>query len=284
MAERAFPAASVPSAGAGLITSPFQFYVGGEDNLRVRVWDGASGQTLVVGVRSVDSSGAVQVTNESIVLSGTYTAQTRILKLNPGAVLSVAAEVIGGLVQRGQCFVQVDLVRGYDGPLVTIGTLLQGYAGTFMGLAYPGSPIIGPLEGPGYVRIIDGALPAPGANIAEVAPPRAVAHLLAFSATLTTSVVAGNRSVMLFLQDSATKIWWRAPSLYVQGPGLTVGYSWQPGMTLDDRKPNTAVANPLPWPHRLMGQAIRTAVVAGDVGDQWSAPQYVVEEWINPWI
>jgi hypothetical protein len=176
------------------------------------------------------------------------------MKLNPARSSLSRRKSIGGLVQRGQCFVQVDLVRGFDGPLVTIGTLLQGYAGTFMGLAYPGSPIIGPLEGPGYVRLIDGALPAPGANIAEVAPPRAVAHLLAFNATLTTSAVAGTRSVMLFLQDSATKIWWRAPSIYLQGPGLTVGYSWQPGMTLDDRKPNTAVAVPLPWPHRSMGR------------------------------
>jgi hypothetical protein len=41
---------------------------------------------------------------------------------------------------------------------------------------------------------------------------------------------------------------------------------------------------PLPWPHRLTGQALRTAVAGMDPGDQWGAPQYVIEEWINPWI
>jgi hypothetical protein len=148
MAERAFPAASVPSAGAGLITSPFQFWASGEDNLRVRVWDSAANQTLVVGVRAMGLDGSVQVTNETIVLSGTYIGQTRVIKLNAGAVLSVAAEVTSGFVQRGQVFVQIDLVRGFTGPLVTLGTLIQGYVGTFMGLAYPGSPIIGPFEGP----------------------------------------------------------------------------------------------------------------------------------------
>lgn len=283
--ERILPAAPLPSAGARSITTPFQFLVSGEDNLRVRVWDSAAGQTLIISGRAVDREGEIGIFNQPIVLSGTRLVQTKVFHLSPGYVLSVSAELPEGLVERGQCFVQVDLVRGLDGPLTTLGTLLQGYVASAGGLAYPGSPIVGPLEGPGYYRVLQGTIPAPGAQIAEPGNTNALWTVRGFRSALTTNATVGNRYAALLLQDSATRVLWLTPSIYPQPPSTGINYNWlrNVGATLDAGVFNIAV--PLPGEHRMnAGTALRTVVVPMAAGDQWSQPTFVVEEWINPWL
>lgn len=282
--ERFLPAAAVPSAGARTITTPFQFLVSGEDNLRVRVWDSAAGRTLAVSGRAVALDGGIQVWNEAIPLDGTRLLKTRMIALAPGYVLSVAAELPEGSVERGQCFAQIDLVRGLSGPVTTLGTLLQGYVTSAGGLAYPGSPIVSPLEGPGWFRQITGSIPAPGAQIAEPGTQNAVQTLRSFRVSLTTNAVVSNRYASLYAQESSGGIWWLSPSIYPQPASTSYNYNWLPnvGATLDAGPFNLAV--PLPGTHRItVAQAIRTIVVPMAAGDQWSQPTYVVEEWINPW-
>lgn len=285
MVERAFPAAAIPSAGARSITTPFQFLVSGEDNLRVRVWDSAAGQTLIVSGRAVDRDGTIGIFNQPILLTGIRSVQTKVFKLAPGYVLSVSAEMSGGTVEHGQCFIQVDLVRGFDGPLTTLGTLLQGYVASTEGLAYPGSPITTPFDGPGYVRVIQGAIPAPGAQIAEAGPSNAVWQVRHFRSLLTTDATVADRYAFLILQDGSSRVIWFAPSIFAQPAGLVRGYNWAPGVIPTANAGANNLAIPLPSPHRLNAtMVIRSGNVGAGPADQWGQPTFVVEEWINPWV
>lgn len=283
--ERFLPAAAIPGAGARTITTPFQFLVSGEDHLRVRVWASAATGALVVSGRAADRDGEIRVWNDAIALGGSRLLQTRMIPLAPGYVLSVSAELPEGAVERGQCFVQVDLVRGLSGPLTTLGTLLQGYVASAGGLAYPGSPIVGPLEGPGFYRTLVGTIPAPGAQIAEPGTTNALWALRSFRTTLTTNAVVGARYASLLLQQSSGEVLWLTPSIYPQPASTAINYNWlrNVGATLDAGGFN--IATPLPGEHRMnAGAALRTVVVPMAAGDQWSQPTFVVEEWINPWV
>jgi hypothetical protein len=282
--ERFLPAAPLPSAGARTITTPFQFLVTGEDHLRVRVWSSNPADPLVISGRSVVADGSIQIFSEVIALGAVRALQTRMIPLAPGYVLSIAAEILAGATQRGQCFVQIDLVRGLGVAQTTLGTLLQGYVASFNGLAYPGSPIEDSLSGPGYSRTVIGTDLGPGVDWVESITTNVRWQLHSIAATLTTSAAGVARGVFLFINTGIAGRRVNAPSLYAQPIARTISYQWVPGVQSMTAPFQDWIVTQLPYPMILTaGDTFNMSTTGLDAGDDWSSPHFIVEEWINIW-
>lgn len=283
MGETILPAAPLPNAGTQVVASPFQFAVSGEDNLRVRIWSSLVGETVTVSGRCLGTDGTILPFLYTVVTNGTRTMQESFISLAPGYVISIGAEATSLSVRSGQCYCQVQLVRGLGAPVVTLGTLLQGYVASFAGLFYPGTPLRGPLEGPGWIHHINGKPNAAGAEVSEVAPGNVFWQLKGFRAALTTSAAAGLRVTKLFGLDSGGNVYFTAPSILQHGPSVRIAYHWQPGMTLSGTSVNLELAVPFPTLYPVSFGLLNTSTALLAAGDQWEAAQYVVEEWILPW-
>jgi hypothetical protein len=282
--ERFLPAAPLPSAGARTITTPFQFLVTGEDHLRVRVWSSNPADPLVISGRSVVADGSIQIFSEVIALGAVRALQTRMIPLAPGYVLSIAAEILAGATQRGQCFVQIDLVRGLGVAQTTLGTLLQGYVASFNGLAYPGSPIEDSLSGPGYSRTVIGTDLGPGVDWVESITTNVRWQLHSIGATLTTSAAGVARGVFLFINTGIAGRRVNAPSLYAQPIARTISYQWVPGVQSMTAPFQDWIVTQLPYPMILTaGDTFNMSTTGLDAGDDWTSPHFIVEEWINIW-
>jgi hypothetical protein len=283
--ERFLPAAALPTAGARTITSPFQFLVTGEDHLRVRAWSSRDVDPLVVSGRAVGTDGTIQIFSEVIALGNLRVMQTRMIPLAPGYVLSIAAEILSGFTQRGQCFVQIDLVRGLGPAQTTLGTLLQGYVASLNGLAYPGSPIEDSLSGPGFIRTVVGTNVGPGIDWLESMPNAVRWRLLSLNAGLTTSGAGVPRGVFLFINTGLGGRMVNAPSQYAQPAAQTIFYQWVPGQASMVTPSQSWIVTQLPFPMVLMtGDSFYMSTTGLDPGDDWTAPTFVAEEWINIWV
>jgi hypothetical protein len=208
------------------------------------------------------------------------TAATSLFSLAQGFLVGLQVRASAGAPRRGQVFVIVDLVRGRLGALQPLGVLLQGYVQDTTVLAWPGSPIIASPEGPGFTRLVTGTNPGAGIEIIETVPTNARWRLLSIAASLVTDATVTNRLPSLVLDDGAS-IYARIPAAAVQVASLTTLYTWAVG-AVNNAVATSVSAAPAPQGVMLMGgHRIRTltANIAG--GDDWGAPVYVVEEWIE---
>lgn len=251
-----------------------------DSDLRIDSFNSAAGVTLAITLRVLGTDGQV----ESMTLAHTPLT-TRLIKtdnyrLREGWLLSAQISASGGTPRRGQCFVRLSLIRGLSGAIGSEATILQGYVQDTTALAYPGSAIVHSSEGPGLIRTIVGTNPAAGLEIAETVPANTRWRLQAFRFQLVASAAAANRRPTLIIDDGANEIW-RQNSNVNQVASETSVYEAAPGAsftTIDVR------IYTLPLPIGLMlaeGYRIRTSTAAIDAGDDYAAPIYSVEEWIE---
>jgi hypothetical protein len=256
-------------------------YVTGEDNLRISSYGSVAGVTVAIEGRMLDCDGRVIPIADSHTPNSDRTVARSFVGLREGWLTSIQARIGGGTARRGQVFVVVELVRGRTGNVQPLGTLIQGYAGSISALAWPGSPIVSSVDGPGVLRSIAGANPAVGAEISETVPAGTRWRLVSFTAVLVTSAVAGNRFPAITIDDGVN-------TLVALGANVSVGpsgggrYTWGAGAGAFG---STANGNLGTIPDNIAltpGYRLRTSTTSLDAGDDWSAPQYLVEEWIEP--
>jgi hypothetical protein len=105
-------------------------------------------------------------------------------------------------------------------------------------------------------------------------------RLVGLLATLVTDATASTRTVSLIIDDGTTALY-RAAAQTGQTASLTVVYSFGAGL------PSAAAAggvsiNPLAETLPLAaGYRVRTLTTNLAGGDNWSAPQLLIEEWIQ---
>lgn len=133
------------------------------------------------------------------------------------------------------------------------------------------------LEGRGGLRILSTPAPAVGADWVLTPTPAARWHVLGGSAKLVTSAVAATRQVYLQVLREGQEIF-RVPALNTQITGLTYTYQFVPGLvqaTLIGTFPMVPLPVSLVIDNRMR---LQTTTGAIDVGDQWSAIFFLVEE------
>ncbi len=128
------------------------------------------------------------------------------------------------------------------------------------------------------VRSITGTDPAANVEISETVPTNARWRLRALRASLTTDANVASRVAHLQFDDG-TNLYYVAQGSQNQAAGATYPYNFGLGGA---NKVFVTVANDqvtLPDLVLTAGHKITTSTANRQVGDNWTAPQYIVQEW-----
>jgi hypothetical protein len=261
------------SIGGGFFLAPFT-------NLRLTAFNSAAGVTLLVSGQILGPDGEVRPFQQTLVPTTARAISTAIFAPGCGWLLDAQIVASAGTPRRGQCFARLELIAGREGATHALGTVLQGYVQDTTALAWPGSPIVSSVDGPGVIRAIVGTDPAAGVEISETVPTNARWRLLAVYAQLVTAVAAANREPSLVVDDGANNL--TVSSAFAsQAASLTHQYSWHHENQLAAILNGTAHPLRLPRIVAMGGYRIRTATTNIQAADNWGAPNLLVEEWIE---
>lgn len=123
-----------------------------------------------------------------------------------------------------------------------------------------------------------GTNPAVGAEISDTVPANARWRPLAMSYSFVTSATVANRETAVTFDDGTT-VYSREPSRATQAASLTRQYALSPMNVFGTVAQDTTITVPLPDVWLPAGHRIRTATTALQAGDDYSAPQYLVQEY-----
>jgi hypothetical protein len=272
------------SLAVGATQSPFRpgaLFVDGNYRYVFNAWCSVAGVTIALRSRFLRAEDR-QLVDSGDVLSppSDRSRATIVVPLGVGNPVNVDLFAVAGSPRVGQCFVQVQLIRG-DGPAATIvGTIAQGYVTTSQALAWPGSPIVSSTQGEPAVRPIVGAQPVAGVDIVETVPTGARWQLLSFGANFSPNPI-GNRQVSLTIDDGANLILLSPGNVDALPAGSSSFHFW-PGLDVFDLVVGTQHMYALPNTVILLaGSHIRTATNLLVAADQWFRPFYSVLEWLD---
>lgn len=256
------------------------FTLAGEDAIRITSFNSATGVRLVAAGHFATPDGDVRPFVFDHTPNTDRSAATNTFPLGAGTVLNCVLFAGAGAPRRGQCFAIVEIVRGLGSAQTALGLLVQGYVTDTQRRGWPGDNIEFSTSGPGVLRSITGTNPAAGAEISETVPTNARWRVLAVYADLVTGAAVANREGALVLDDGVSQIA-RVPSGVSHTASLTRGYNWhhyaERYAVVNDR-----VFTP-PIPDLLLpgGGRVRTVTTNLQAADDWTAPQLLVEEWIE---
>ncbi len=226
---------------------------------------------------SISYIGPTQLAVNATLREGNPTAIT----LTGGWLIGLDISVSSGPTFRGQCYVQCFL--SMDG---VANELFADYISTGYNPSWPNGRIVAPTEGPGYVYNVAPANPAPGTDVKVLVPTGARWKVRSIFAKLTTDANVATRTPAFLIRDSGlvnNVIFF--PNFPGFGTGTTSGLNLFPGYPVIDTAydGNQFARQPLPLDLILpAGYAIETSTANIQVGDRWSIPSLIVEEWIEP--
>lgn len=278
---RFFPATTQSGARLVPIVSPLQYALDGSASLRILCANSESGVAVTVAGYRLDEAGEKHPFLHTFTPVADRSVTTRDLALGAGALMNLTAYVSTGTPLIGQTFIVVNLIRGFTGATVVLGTLLSGYLTARQALGWPGSPLTRSTEGQGFTRMVLGATPAAGAEFSVSCPTGARWQVLALRARLTTSAVAANRIPILEILNNATDQAY-FPQFRSSPAGASDFYVW--GVGLATFTPVAVGFNiaPLPVDLPLVGSVVLVSLTQNlQAADQWSLAVVTVREWLE---
>lgn len=282
--EQIIQALPIPVGSRGPLVSPLQFATTANDAIRVSAWclqplGIIFGQLpgLTVVIRSLDTSGASQLLTDTFLLATDGTVTTRTYPQAAGYVQTIAITwANGGVVSRGPTHCVVELVTGTPPNAgLVVAQILGGPVGVGQGLAWPGSPVVGPLEAPGFFATDAGLMPAPGAEVFYNFPTHRVGRLLSVQVVIVTSAAPGTRYVNLI-----GPAWFVPPAAGV-APSSAMRIVWAPGVGPNVPAGSAFTVAPMPEWTLFDADVIRTSTVGLAAGDQFSGFALSYQLWLG---
>jgi len=264
------------------IAGTVQRYLTGSETLRLTVYNSAANVRVSIAGRRFPYGGTT-VSEFASTLTPTTNRLATVLDLTPGEgwLLGLAVRVVAGSPLEGQTYVVVEIGNGAGATFQPFDTLIADTVTSAHRVAWPGSPIRGPLDGPGAVRVITGSTPAAGAEISETVPTGARWELKTLWVVLVASATVATRTPQLRLDDGTTTLM-QVPSVTQLVASQTAAAEFAQGMPYAAQVNALGAPSGLPVNNRLAaGHRIRTSTSNIQVGDQYGAPQYVVVEWLE---
>lgn len=245
-------------------------YVTQDDVVLIKVWSPGVASAVNVSIRVQMPDGRIVVSfySYSLATVGGTPAQ-QVIDQVEGFLLSATVETPGA--PSGQCFVQLQIVRGRGTGDQTAGQLLtSGYPGPSAAIGFPQTPATTPAAGAGQAATSTVSNPAAGADWTYTVPAGVQQTLISVRAVLTTGGAALTAPVILRITSPTGQIIADVAAISAQGAGATVTYSWVAGAQ------STSSANfqqmSLPTGLRLLpGSTIQTITAGIAAPDQWSA-------------
>jgi hypothetical protein len=188
--------------------------------------------------------------------------------------------VSAGTPIAAQCYVRLELIQGREGGTSALATILAGYVTPNSPRTYPNDTVRRSVDGRGTFRIVSQAAPAAGAEIVVTAPGNTRWMLSAFRFQITASAAVANRTPVLLIDDGANVVF-ETENVTAVTAGQVATYNAGAGI----QNANLAALDyQLALPETLVlpaGARIRTSTGNLQAGDQYAAPVYNVEDWID---
>lgn len=265
---------------AGAAPAAGSIYLNADLNLRLTVFNSATGVTLTVTTLLWDPEHGLQKSVETIAPTTARLINTRTILMGNGWLLGVQVVASAGTPKRGQCFARVEVILGNTSTAQSLVTVLQGYVMDTSGLAYPGSPLEASTSGRGFVYGFNGTDPAAGSEISEQVPTNARWRLISMAYVLVASAAVANRIPILSINGGSGPVYQVASGVAVTA-SQTAQYraaAGVPFLTIDTLR----YTLPLPVDLLLSQDCIiGTITTAIDAGDNYGVPRLLVEEWIE---
>jgi len=279
--ELVYQGASPVFGGARVLPSPSQFYLTGEDRLRVVSANSLASVNLKVQWRTAGFDGIVRPNSQDHTPNSDRSIKTQDYELGTGSLLNVTVFASNGTPRSGQTYVMVQIVRGFGAAAIVLGTLLAGYVTSTQALGFPGSPIQSSLEGGGYLRPLQGTTPAVGAQISETVPTGARWLIVYVFHSFTTSGTPANRFAYLEWTYGGSTFG-RSAQSNVHVAGQVFSYTWTANMPIAVVSAAALIQAPLPADLVLLaGGHFNINATSIQVDDQFGAPAYGVREWLE---
>jgi hypothetical protein len=256
------------------------FSLTGAAALQVSSWNSLASVRLTIRGYTRDVTDRVTPFEFAHVPASNRTITSTIHPLPEGELLNVTVFLNGAAPITGQTFVRLQLLRGRETSSVVLGTLAAGYVTAVQPLAFPGSGVKSSLAGPGALRSITGTNPAAGVEISETVPTNARWRVYAVRFALVTDATVASRESLLTFDDGATVFAVSMPA-GAQAASSTFTHDW-----FHHTFPRVAAASaelnqPLPRIDLLAAARVRTVTTNLQAGDNYGAPQLLVEEWLE---
>jgi hypothetical protein len=262
-------------------STPSAVFMRLDDNIRVTSYNALASVGLTIRARVMTEDGTIDDSVDTQTPNTDRTAKTTIVRTDEGWLLGGQVVVTSAAPLVGQTFVVVEIIKGDTANALALQLLAAGYVSAKQPLMFPQVIGASSLDGGGALRSITGTTPAAGAEISETVPTGARWELLAFKALLTASATVANRLARLTIDDGVN-VFWDTPSNTAQTASQAIGYRWAQGLAQQFADSITNQFQAFPGGLRLLGGSrIRTTTTNIQAGDQWSAVQYLVREWIE---
>jgi len=257
---------------------PTNAYIGVDDVLGISCSGTQSIVTITVFARILLPDGTIVPNQWQMTPPATRTGFSYTLNLPEGFLLSVTAQT-NSIAWPGAMFVRLFLTRGnpVTNPIAQL--LACGYVSQTNNLSWPPGRIMQTTEGRGLIRSITGTVPGVASEISETVPTNAIWRLISVRYSLTTSASVASRGSNLVVDDGTNAFGTYVPATS-QAAGNTFAYTWGAGATLGNV---SLAASCQGMPNDLFltaGMRFRTSTTLMQAADQYTAPQYLVEEWI----
>lgn len=285
------------------IGPPSQTYIQRDDRLHVKILNSVVGAVYQVNARlllplglslqpvtppsaggaagAVPAGGLITVVQANFTPSSDRLANEFDVPLAEGYLLSVALGIGPGstTVRRGAAYATVGLQRG-AGTGNRFTQLIADSPGSDLDLGWPGGPLRSSADGPGFIHSLQLANPAAGADFTFVAAAGQRLRVDSFQAQFAASATVATRNISIIVDDGANAVW-----THDLAAGITASATDQIVATGTNAPTGViATVQSVVLPPGLIlapGWRIRSSTANIQVGDQWSAIWFNVEEWIN---
>jgi len=267
-------------AGAG-VGPPSALYIFREDQLVIDTWSSTAPGAIHIKARVLTPEGRIQTSAWTHMPNSDRTQATTYHDLGEGFLLGVMVLAPGLPYRRGHCWCLATLQRGRGAVGLLEHLLIADYVTQSGRLVWPGGQIRSSVEGPGLIRSVAGADPAAGAEILVTVPAGARWRIISAYYTLQTDVTVPNRSHSLVWDDGAAILGrsdpghWHPASYPMSYSAGAFGHGPVTFLVcVDVNLPQYLIL--------LAGYRLRSVTLALAAGDNYTAPQLLVEEWIEP--
>lgn len=304
-ADPSFVSASQPTAVSFItkdLPPPSAIYLQRDDVLHVLVMNSFAGLQLAVNGRFLLPAGttlgqplqpdaprvaAAQITTPLLIpFTQTFLPTSDrsqnffALTLTEGFLLGLRVLALGVGPKRGQTFVHVSIARGPVVTPFTTQTIMADYLVDNIGLGWPGGRIIQSTEGPGWMRSVAVANPAAGADFLTFVPNGARWRVVGAHMILTTSATVANRVSRSRFNDGAND-YFDGPPNQVIPASQTASITWTPSPTSAGANVPDVMVDLSDTIIATGGDGVGTSTENIQAGDQYSAIDLRVEEWIE---
>ena len=263
-----------------LVQPPSRVYLTLDDRLYIRSRNSLAGVELRIAGRLLKPDGWIVPFNFDHTPGTNRSASIERFTMAEGFLLSCIVFPSAGAPSRGQTFAEVGFLRGRADNASVVDVLARDYVSEAEPLAFPGARIRSSVDGRGAIRSITGTDPVAGAEVLEVVPTDAFWRVRSMNVSLVSDATAVARVVRATIDDGSA-VYFQSNPEFTQGASLTSEYTMGAfgggaGLNSAFLRVPLLVDTLMPAAHR-----IGTDTVSLQAGDNYGAPQLLVEEWIQ---